>query len=73
VHEATLMVVLAAGLTVAACSGDQTATSGRQRVPVTVFAAASLNDVFTKLEPQFEAANPGADLRVNFGGSSDLA
>ena len=51
----------------------QTATSGQQRVPVTVFAPASLNDVFTKLEPQFEAANPGADLRFNFGGSSDLA
>jgi molybdate transport system substrate-binding protein len=29
--------------------------------------------VFTKLEPQFEAANPGADLRFSFGGSSELA
>jgi molybdate transport system substrate-binding protein len=68
-----LTVVLAAGLTVAACGGAQTATSGQQRIPVTVFAAASLNNVFTKLEPQFEAANPRADLRFNFGGSSDLA
>lgn len=40
---------------------------------MTVFAAASLNSVFTKLEPQFEAANPGADLCFNFGGSSGLA
>ncbi len=68
-----VMIVLAAGLAVTACGGGQTATSGQQRVPVTVFAAASLNNVFTRLEPQFEAANPGADLRFNFGGSSDLA
>jgi molybdate transport system substrate-binding protein len=68
-----LTVVLAAGLTVAACGGAQKATSGQQRVPVTVFAAASLNSVFTKLEPQFEAAHPDADLKFNFGGSSDLA
>ncbi|MBV9058774.1 MAG: molybdate ABC transporter substrate-binding protein [Pseudonocardiales bacterium] len=53
--------------------GAQKATSGQQRVPVTVFAAVSLNKVFTQLEPQFEAANSNADLRLNFGGSSDLA
>ena len=66
-------VVLATGLAVAGCGGGQPATSGQQRVPVTVLAAASLTDVFTKLKPQFEAANPTADLRFSFGGSSDLA
>lgn len=66
-------VVLAAGLALAGCGGAKTATPGPQRVPVTVLAAASLTDVFTKLKPQFEAANPGADLRFSFGGSSDLA
>ena len=64
-------VVLAAGLALAGCGGGQQA--GQQRVPVTVLAAASLTDVFTKLKPQFQAANPGADLRFSFGGSSDLA
>ena len=38
-----------------------------------MLAAASLTDVFSKLEPAFEAANPGADLRFSFGASSDLA
>jgi molybdate transport system substrate-binding protein len=66
-------VVLAAGLALAGCGGANTATPGLQRVPVTVLAAASLTDVFTKLKPQFEAANPGAELRFSFGGSSDLA
>ncbi len=71
-----VMVALAAGLALAGCGAGDTANTGPSapaRVPVTVLAAASLNDVFTKLKPQFEAANPGADLRFNFGASSDLA
>jgi ABC-type molybdate transport system substrate-binding protein len=44
-------VVLAAGLALAGCGGANTATPGPQRVPVTVLAAASLTDVFTKLKP----------------------
>jgi molybdate transport system substrate-binding protein len=66
-------VGLAAGLALAGCGGSQTGTAAPARVPVTVLAAASLNDVFTRLAPQFEAANPGADLQFSFGGSSDLA
>ncbi|WP_037080939.1 molybdate ABC transporter substrate-binding protein [Pseudonocardia spinosispora] len=45
-------------------SGDQT---------LTVSAAASLTDVFNGLEKQFEQQNPGVDVRLNYGGSSDLA
>ena len=69
-----VMVGLAAGLALAGCGGGEQAQPGAQeRVPVTVLAAASLTDVFTKLEPAFEAANPTADLRFSFGASSDLA
>ncbi|MGQ0717652.1 MAG: molybdate ABC transporter substrate-binding protein [Pseudonocardiales bacterium] len=69
-----VVVGLAAGLALAGCGGaGQTGPGAPERVPVTVLAGASLTDVFTKLEQQFEAANPTADLRFSFGGSSDLA
>ncbi|MDQ4104845.1 MAG: molybdate ABC transporter substrate-binding protein [Actinomycetota bacterium] len=70
------IVLCAAGLALAGCGSGDPAGAGsgaQQRVPVTVLAAASLTDVFGKLEPQFEAANPTADLRFSFGASSDLA
>jgi molybdate transport system substrate-binding protein len=38
-----------------------------------VFAASSLTDVFDQVERQFEAAHPGVDVIVNYGGSSSLA
>nr|WP_241832370.1 molybdate ABC transporter substrate-binding protein [Pseudofrankia sp. EUN1h] len=40
---------------------------------VTVFAAASLTETFTALADQFEAAHPGADVKLNFAASSALA
>ncbi|MGY1638442.1 molybdate ABC transporter substrate-binding protein [Geodermatophilus sp. SYSU D00742] len=40
---------------------------------LTVFAAASLTDVFTDLGDRLEQANPGLDVRFNFAGSSALA
>ena len=40
---------------------------------VTVFAAASLTDTFTALADQLEAAHPGLDVVLSFGGSSGLA
>jgi molybdate transport system substrate-binding protein len=40
---------------------------------VTVFAAASLNQVFTTLGRQFEAAHPGVTVKFSFGGSDTLA
>lgn len=68
-----VLVGLAAGLALAGCGGAQTGSGAQQRVPVTVLAAASLTDVFTKVESRFEAANPGADLKIVYGASSDLA
>ncbi|MBX6749346.1 MAG: molybdate ABC transporter substrate-binding protein [Micromonosporaceae bacterium] len=40
---------------------------------ITVFAAASLTDVFEDIAEDFEAAHPGARLEFNFAGSSALA
>lgn len=44
-----------------------------QQRTLTVSAAASLTDVFNGLEKQFEQQNPGVAVRLNYGGSSDLA
>jgi molybdate transport system substrate-binding protein len=40
---------------------------------VTVFAAASLTESFTRIGKDFEAANPGTKVTFNFAGSSALA
>lgn len=40
---------------------------------VNVFAASSLTEAFTTIAKQFEAANPGVKIRLNFGASSELA
>ncbi|MFC5182637.1 molybdate ABC transporter substrate-binding protein [Actinomadura harenae] len=45
-------------------SGDKT---------LTVFAAASLTETFTRLGKDFEGTHPGLKVRFNFGGSSALA
>ena len=47
--------------------GDPTAGS------ITVFAAASLTEAFTTIGADFEAANPGTEVRFNFAASSALA
>ena len=49
--------------------GDRTALRGS----ITVSAAASLTEVFTAIADDFEAANPGATVAVNFGSSGTLA
>jgi molybdate transport system substrate-binding protein len=67
--SAVLAVVLAA--TVSGCSSG--APGAPQTRELNVFAAASLTESFTAMETQFEAANPGVDVRLNFAGSSDLA
>jgi molybdate transport system substrate-binding protein len=41
--------------------------------PLTVFAAASLTETFTRLGRDFEAANPGSTVAFSFAGSSALA
>lgn len=48
----------------ASAAGDST---------LTVFAAASLNEVFMDLGQAFEAANPGVEVVMNFAGSQQLA
>jgi molybdate transport system substrate-binding protein len=55
-------------LPLAGCGGsdDETATT------LTVYAAASLTATFEQLADDFEHAHPGTDVRLSFGGSSDL-
>jgi molybdate transport system substrate-binding protein len=52
-------------LPLTACGSDDEET-------LTVFAAASLTAVFDQLEEQYEAGHPGVDVRISYGGSSDL-
>jgi len=56
---------------VVSCGSDDRATG--DAVDVTVFAAASLTAAFTEIGDAFMAANPGAEVRFNFAGSSELA
>lgn len=67
-RRAALALLLAA-VGCAGCGGD----SGAAGTTVDVFAAASLKAPFTRLEERFEAQQPGVDVRLNLGGSSDLA
>ncbi|WP_447009141.1 molybdate ABC transporter substrate-binding protein [Saccharothrix hoggarensis] len=66
-----LAAVLAAGCGTAACGTAEPAGAVTGRV--TVFAAASLTETFTRLGEDFEAAHPGVEVVFNFGGSSGLA
>jgi molybdate transport system substrate-binding protein len=42
-------------------------------VNLTVFAAASLTEAFTEIGKEFETANPGSKVTINFAGSQQLA
>jgi molybdate transport system substrate-binding protein len=75
-------LVTALVLSLAGCGGSTdggaatTAPSSSTAEPggtLTVFAAASLTDVFTDLGERFEADHPGLDVQFNFAGSSALA
>jgi len=83
---ASLPVVLLAAALLSGCggSGDTHPAAGSSASPLTakslsvtgtinVFAAASLQEAFTKLGTQFQAANPGSSVVFNFGPSSGLA
>jgi molybdate transport system substrate-binding protein len=81
-RTAALPAVLAAAVALAACTpttDDSSATSassadrGRLAGTLTVFAAASLTDVFGDLGDRLSADNPDLDVRFNFAGSSALA
>lgn len=54
-----------------ASGGDGAGSVGRRRL--TVYAAASLREVFTGMEDGFERSHPGIDLVLSFGASSTLA
>lgn len=56
-------------LPLAGCGEDR---GGDGTTTLTVFAAASLKGSFEELEKTFEDARPGVDVKLSFGGSSDL-
>jgi molybdate transport system substrate-binding protein len=60
---------------VGACSsgGDQQSAQQAPARTLTVSAAASLRNVYQDLGNQFRQANPGTEVRFNFGGSDTLA
>ncbi|MGY1724842.1 molybdate ABC transporter substrate-binding protein [Blastococcus sp. SYSU DS0533] len=72
-----LLVVTA--LALAGCGGTpaggggSSATGDGPTGTLTVFAAASLTDVFTELGERLEDEHPGLEVRFNFAGSSALA
>jgi len=79
----SVLAIAALALTACGSSADDDAASatdttsespaGELTGTLTVFAAASLTDVFTELGDQLMADNPDLDVRFNFAGSSALA
>src|SRR5687767_3841826 len=69
--------VLAAVFALAACGSPAPPAgpvpTGGVSGSVTVFAAASLTESFTRIGKDFEAASPGTTVTFNFAGSSGLA
>ena len=66
-------VVLAVALTACGTADESGNSGGRPSGTLTVFAAASLTDVFTELGDRMEDRNPDLDIRFNFAASSALA
>ncbi len=70
-------VALAAALLLSGCAATPaTPATATPAAPaartLTVFAAASLKGTFTELATEFEHANPGVTVALNFAGSADL-
>lgn len=73
---AAVAALTAAVAALAGCASSPTPTIATEPTgggTVTVFAAASLRDVFTGLGEVFADENPGAEVTFGFAGSSDLA
>ena len=66
----SLLLAVTAGCGDTGDGGPSGSEGGRT---LTVFAAASLTEVFTELGKAFEATHPGVRVRLNFAGSSTLA
>jgi molybdate transport system substrate-binding protein len=73
----TVLAAAAAGTLLLAGCADASSRPGASDTDdgkgLTVYAAASLAEPFTELAHSFEAAVPGAAVRLNFAGSSELA
>ena len=73
-----IAVLMAVGIVLASCSsGDSsssttTTTSTKVSGTSTVSAAASLTGAFGTIQTDFEKANPGATITINFGSSGVL-
>lgn len=65
--------LLTVGISALVAAGLSGCSSGTESPSVTVFAAASLKPAFTEIAEQFKTDNPGAEVELNFGGSSALA
>jgi molybdate transport system substrate-binding protein len=63
----------AASTSAGSSTGASTASSPAITGTINVFAASSLQEAFTTLGQQFEAAHPGVKVVFNFAASSDLA
>jgi molybdate transport system substrate-binding protein len=74
---ATLGLVALAVVAAAGCGGGSAGGGSSSSTPsgstITVFAAASLTEAFTRLAEIYEAAHPGWAVRLNFAGSDQLA
>ncbi|WP_433385129.1 molybdate ABC transporter substrate-binding protein [Micromonospora sp. KLBMP9576] len=71
-RAAATLVVATVALTGCGGAGDSSG-GGSAGGAVTVFAAASLTESFTRLGRDFEAAHPGTSVVLNFAGSAALA
>lgn len=60
-------------LTLTACSsGTESEADSGEKTTLTVFAAASLTEVFEDVAEEFSNAEPDVDVKFSFAGSSDL-
>jgi molybdate transport system substrate-binding protein len=71
-----LGVLIATVLAAAGCGGGSSSGGGSSAPKggtLSVFAAASLTEAFTRLAKTYESAHPGWTVRLNFAGSDQLA
>jgi molybdate transport system substrate-binding protein len=73
IAAAAVLVALLAGCAGGTGGGGSAAPPAPEERTLTVFAAASLTEVFDELEPRYEQVHPGVDVVFNYGASSDLA